>query len=909
MAFRLIGVFWAIISAFPYTAVAETSFTKLVFDQCDKAITHFQQASEGQKTKLISSATAILTINISPPSTAEAFVPVAPLNASSVPITTPVITNESWIGLQWKNIDPRREFEAKECALRLLEVAGTLALPELPNIIRIYSENSLSNELAMRFEDVTASLLDAAHASSFVPDMSAVHSILSHAVSTRPHLARAFLNEFRLQSLPLLMTHAGFLARGDLDLLSSLIEDISGGSPDALDAFLQQVPNLAIQEIDTLAVAMPLSPDPQNVKRANTILQLISDYELQQPLLHLVARICIHDQRLSLTNRTEEILTSVPHILDTNRLQMNQIRCLLKSSSKLTKRLLRELEETIDTERERYLLRVLSADRPFPNEGLSEAAYYVIQRKVLAPHNRNTSHALHALQSFTKFATENANTAITVLKRIGSSTHSHRYSNEAQLAALTLLVRSAKGARNPDYTTTILSLIRHEDLSSNHVELLSRLQAIPSRIWWMATSSLRTLSARNSLRIVARRTEAYRGLTSQFIRLLSLREEAPLAADILMAFGTSTIPLLQAAYRTSGEQSQAPIALTLTTLGAQLNDNQYSIGSEFINTLTCKESVTWSHVLKACSASVSSPIQNAASSLIRKCILKYPVSIITNIVRNNSVATRILAEELLQSRGSPPTREWITTVLSKLVVDRESTIKYDSILAALLAVDATRVLSLTSDLHQLPLQVIPDTIDTIGNLVSSERLDSIDARWSLIEIAALQKPEVLPIDRVLDLAISELHERGISREIYRALRALPAEIALEKLHNKLIHGNRSEIIGGALAGASFGEEAIPVVSQLWNLRLHNDPTIRDTAVLALLAINPLAPGLSTYLKNITGNRSYELAKTMPIDWSRTLAYRELMTIPFGKLRSSRLRLITGQVSSGELSKTGADHIH
>jgi hypothetical protein len=909
MAFRVIGFFLTIISALPCAAVAETSFTKLVFDQCDKAIAHFQQSSGEQKTKLISNATAILTINISPPSSAEAFAPVASLNANSVPINSPVITNESWIGLQWNNIDPRRELEAKECALNLLEIAGVLALPELPDLIRIYSENPLSKELAMRFEDVTASILDAARASGFTPDTGTVHTILTHAVSSRPRLARAFLNEFRIESLPLLMTHVGVLAKGDLDLLRDLIEDISDGSPDALDVFLQQVPNLTIQDIDTLAVAMPLFPDPQNGKRANTILRLISDFKLQQPLLHLVARICIHDQRISLTNRTEQILASLPHILDTNRLQINQVRCLLKSSPSLTKRLLSELEDTIEPERERYLYRVLSADRPFPTERLSDTAYYLIQRKALAPGNLNASNALVALQSFTKFTTENANTAISILKRIGSSTHSPDYSHDIQLAALTLLNQSGKGARNPDYANTILSLLRHEDLPSSHVKLLSRLQEIPSRIWWIATSSLRTPSAKNSLRVVASRTETYRGLTSQFIRLLSLRDEAPLAAEILKAFGTSSVALLQAAYRNSDERNQAPIALILASLGTRLNDDQHSSGSVFIDALTCKDSIKWGRILRACSASKPSPIQNAASSLLRKCILTYPASITTETVRNNLVTTRILAEELRKSRGSPPTKEWFSTLLNNLAVDRESTSKYDSIASALLAIDATRVLSLIPDLHQIPAQVIPDTIDTVGNLVTSERLDTIAARWSLIEIAALQTPDTLPIDRVLDMATSELYQYGVSREIYRALRALPAELALEKLHHKLVHGTRSEIIGASLAGASYGEEAIPIVSQLWNLRLHHDPTIRDTAVLSLLAINPLAPGLSNHLKNIVGNRSYELAKTMPIDWSRTLAYREIIAIPSGKLRSSRLKLMTGQVHPRDLRKSDADRTH
>ncbi len=889
----------------PRQVAAEQSFTKLVFDSCDEALLQYQKSSPNDQIKLAEQLRSILSLNIAPPSSAEAFASIHPLTDVTTDQQLRPVKTERWVGIQWQNTDPSREFAAKKCALHILSESGEASLSALSDIIEIYSQGTLSNELAVEFEEATAHILDAASKSKRSPEPSALQAVIPFALSDNSRLARDFLKEFRSQSIPLIIKEGVAQTKGNTDTLRALLEDFGPGTPEPFEAFLDQIPFLAVDEVSALSLAVPLPNPKTTTQYADTLLALISEHSLTAQLLHLVGRICVQRGGLALTARSEAALSDTDGIFAPNRLQPTQVRCLLRSSPVLTSKAIESLTRSQAAKSERYILNLLSHQDSFPNRNLSERAYYTLQRRILRKETQNTISILSTLGSFVRFSTENANTALSLLESIlDGKLYSHDPAPYRQ-AALKLLKTSGKGDSHPKYANIIGKLLRIQDLSDTELTLIGSLSSLPNRLWWMATSSIRTPLARNALKVISLREYPHRGLAARFIPLLENTDESTYASKVLLSYGSSSIPLLKMAVANSPQRIGWQLALTIAALEPNPREEISALAKTTLEAFSCNHSIDWAPVVRAATFSSVTSIRGAALEKISKCLLEYPAQIVVSYADDNIAVVEKISKQLIAatSTHNSPTAEWRTTLLQGLSISPETISTYDSLLASLLTIDPDHTVAMFPALLELQTTSTPLTVEALTQIVNSDNLQHLIMRWHLVHLLAVNAKAQVPLSKILNMAIAELSSYRVSAELFGALRMLPNEATLRLVNDKLSTTDRATLVGASLAGAAYGSHALPILSRLWSLRHHQDPIVRDAAVLALLIINPLSPDLEKLLENILGNRSFDLAQKLPIHWSKTLAFNELSVKSFGSLRTSRIQyLLEHEMDKLELSK-------
>lgn len=886
-----LALLFVLVLTIPRQVAAEQSFTKLVFDSCDEALLQYEKTSPEEHPKLAEQLTSILSLNITPPSSAEAFASIHPLTDVTAGQQLQPVKTDRWVGLQWQNTDPRREFAAKKCALHILSQAGEKSLSALPNLIEIYSQGTLGNELAVGFEEASTSILDASTVAKKSPESSTLEALIPYALSDNSRLARDFLKEFREKSIEIIIKKGVAQTKGNTDTLRALLKDFGPGTPDPFDAFLEHIPSLGVDEISVLALTVPLPHSENKGLHADTLLKLISDRSLTAQLLHLVGRICIQRNGLTLTARSEEILLHTDGVFTPNRLQPSQVRCLLRSSPLLTSKAIESLTTTQDPRTERYVLGLLSAQDSFPNRSLSERAYYTLQRRVLRKESQNTVSILKTLGSFSRFSSENANTALSLLEKILDRKLYSTDPEPHREAALKLLKISGKGGTHPKYTSIIGRLLRVQNLSDTELKFIGELESLPNRVWWMATSSARTPLARNALKVVSLREHPHRGLAARFIPLLDNKDESKYASKVLLSFKSSSTQLLKMADENSKQTLSWPVALTIAALEPKPSKSITALARTTLQGFSCKDSIDWAPIIRSATLSLAKSIRDAALEKISECLSNYPAEIVVSFAYENKGVIETISKELigLVSRNNPPTSEWRTKVLRGLNITAATVSTYDPLIASLLAIDADHTIATLPVLLNLELTNTPLIIEALTRLVDSDKLKHLVARWHLIRLLAMSAQDKIPLSDILNLAVAELSSYRVSAEVFGALKALPSETTLKLVHDKLTANDRATLVGASLAGAAYGNHALPILSRLWSLRHHQDPVVRDAAVLALLVINPLSPDLDNFLKNILGNRSFELAQKLPVRWSKSLALNELSLSSFGHLRASRIQ--------------------
>lgn len=875
----------------PRQLAAEQSFTKLVFDSCDEALLQYEKTPPEEHSKLAEQLTSILSLNITSPSSAEAFASIHPLTDVTAGQQVQPVKADRWVGLQWQNTDPRREFAAKKCALHILSQAGDESLATLPDLIEIYSQGTLGNELAVEFEEASARILDASTVAKKSPKSSTLEALIPYAFGDNSRLARDFLKEFRAKSIEIIIRNGVEQTNRNTDTLRALLTDFGPGTPDPFDAFLEQIPSLGVEAIGVLALAVPLPQSNETGLYADTLLKLISERSLTAQLLHLVGRICVQRNGLTLTARSEDILSNVEGIFTPNRLQASQIRCLLRSSPILTLKAIESLTATQDTRIEQYILGLLSVQDSFPNRSLSERAYYTLQRRVLRQESQNTIATLNTLGSFLRFSSENANTALSLLEKILDNKLYSTNTQPQREAALKLLKNSGKGGTHPKYATIIGRLLRIQNLSDTELRFIGGLDSLPDRVWWMAASTARTPLARNALKVVSLRNPPHRGLAARFIPLLDNPNESKYASKVLLSFKSSSNQLLKIAEANSKQTLSWSLALTTAALDPKPSMSVSVSAETALQGLSCKDSIDWAPIIRSATFSLAKSIRGAALEKISECLPNYPAEVVVSFASENNGVIETISKALIRSasKNNPPISEWRARVLRGLNITPETVSTYDSLIASLLTIDADHTIATLPMLLKLKPANTPLIIEALTKLVASDKIKHLNTRWHLVRLLAMSAQDKIPLSDVLNMAVAELSSYRVSAEVFGALKALPDETILKLVHEKLTSTDRATLVGASLAGAAYGNHALPILSRLWSLRHHQDPIVRDAAVLALLVVNPLSPDLDIYLKNILGNRSFELAQKLPIRWSQTLALNELSRSTFGYLRGSRIQ--------------------
>lgn len=868
------------------SAKAEISFSQLIFDDCDEALKYFTAAPPGKRKTFIENLSNILSINLIPPSAPEAFATNQQLSLTPEPHIFNGGSGEQWIGLQWKNMDAQRELKAKHCALTAFETAGVDAFDQLLTLAKIYQANTLSDELSVRLEEVSFQIAESSRVAGVIPSNDLIDNMITLSISDNSLLAQNFLEEYRQEAIPILLRNFSNLARQNTEGAVRLFLHLDREEP-TLTLFLELLPALDQESISTLSPLISVPSAPRNTLSLSDIIQKIDKSRQSDTLLHLIGRACLESRDGTLSKESSVVLTKLTTLWEPQRLQVDQVRCLLRRSPPLVLTLLESLERNPHGEQARYIIKLLSSPDSFSNRELSDQAYYTLQRRALDLKSSNAVHALDGLSSFERFSTENANTSIRLLQLCQSANKIGPSAKQSiQESSLRLLRNSGKGAANPLYAPTILSQLRDDSLSQTAVHLLASLPSLPDRLWWMASSPLRTSSARNALKIISKRKEPHLRLATKLIPLLSDPSESPYAAEILYALRNDIAPALKASYPLSDTLGTDSLA-TILSGTAEPETSHIKRAVNVLRTAPCSYSQERATILRGATLSTSPSIKHAALNHVTRCLQVYFPDTIVALAENNEAVIKALASSLNSSTNAPQTAEWISAVVMGLPITADTVEKYADLLAVLIKMspDAMRIrlLKTLEERESIPLVIL----DTLSSMLNELEFGSALQTWRIVTLLARHLPNSLNLSRILEHAENQLLNEN-PLPIYQALSALPSTETLALIHNNLKSSDRKLLVNGSLTGAAFGSRALPIVSQLWNLRLHRDPTVRYAAVLALLSINPLTPDLRKPLENILTNRMYDMALVMPVSWSKTLAFIELDGTQFGSLRKSRM---------------------
>lgn len=867
------------------TAHAELSFTQLIFDDCDKASEFFSAAPSLERKKLADNLANVLSINLTPPSAPEAFATNQHLGLIPDPQFINGSSGEQWMGLQWKNMDAQRELKAKHCALRILETAGVDAFDQLLPLARMYQANALSNELSVRLEEVAFRIAESSHGQSVIASDELISDMLALTTSGATLVAQNFLEEYREESVPILLKSFSKLVRQNNKSAAHVLQQLDRIDP-LLPRFLELLPDLDQESITYLSPLFSVHPTTTNASSLSNTIKLIDRSKQSSTLLHLIGRACLQSPEAPLSAESSAILTKLADLWEPQRLQVEQVRCLLRRSTPLTRVLLELLERKPHEDQGRYIITLLSSPTAFSNKEMSDQAYYTLQRRALDVTSSNAIHALNAMASFERFSTENANTSLSVLRKCHSKKTSCTSKASLEEACLRVLQQSGKGESNPMFAPTVLTQLREESLSQTSINLLASLSSLPERVWWMAGSALRTPSARNALKIISKRREPHLRLATNLIPLLNDPGESPYAAEILYALRHDIAPALKASYPTSTPLGTDSLAVILSG-ASEPGTSHIKRAIHVYQTAPCSFSEQRVGILRGASQSSQSDLKQSAVDHLKRCFPSYHTETVVSLTQNNPTVIEVLASSLNDSANTPQTAEWISALITSLPITNDSVDTYAPLVAALFKMapePITVELLKTLDAREsIPAAIL----DTLRAMIDDIEFASNSYRWEIVSLLARHAPHSLDLPKILELAGNRITIDN-PVPIHQALRELPHKEALSIIHNDLKSSDRNALVTASLIGAAFGTRALPIVSQLWNLRLHKDPTVRYTAILALLAINPLSPDLQHAVENILSNRMYEMALVMPVPWSKTLAFIELDQSRFGSLRRARM---------------------
>lgn len=877
----------ALLCAYAPWVNAQQGVKEAIFENCDDARKSFLALSPLEQRQTFDFLTRIVALNTQTPASPEVF-PVIPGQQPGTHLGSS-ISRESAPGHMWQATDAKRELRAKRCALELFLAANAEALVALPDLIKVYSEQNLSDEVAVALEETSANIAEAAHRAGMLPTEADIDAVARHLLSEHPLLAQNFLLEFPIITTPRVVKILASAPEESRGVVLATLKQLDPDGSRGLRAFLEMARTLSSEEVSILSKRLPLPPSPDGLRPyAVDIVRLAADPHYTRPTTPLLGRTCVALNDLAVDYLSNaEIAQKLDIHIDGLLSRPEQI-CLIKDFPALAVRTALEVTSTDEA----VVLRTLpliSSTAPHLNGENRTTVFSRLKDLVFA----NTPHVSpQAVEALTVFIDRRGEILTLLLNVLSSPALKGDASTSATLlhaAAMRAAITLGIGKEAVRFTPIIMSAVNsgfafedarqvatsHPTLEADLLKILPRSSADAVNRALLLLADRPSLSSRATpplaevLRSGIHNSTVYAALAKVGPSASSaIRKVLPKGPSPKRITGLSLLAL----FRTATKQE----ASELTTLLASADCAQLPTDPNVITLLQNRKDVGQSSVssmLATTGACIPTLSDDAAMRLIENITAILPSSCAPATERLaatqlSQALTSMLAEKFLTSDTCP---QFIAkTLLQGHVQAQATTLKHlssrasadDAVLAA--AQEALREMDSTSDLYF-------DYATVLAKLAPH----SYDWRH-LVRDAITAAGKNQPIDRALQV-----------------IRFLPAGVVLEEVAPALSSDSPERIVGGCHVGAALGAQAVPIVSKLWNLREKRHPSIRYATSLALLEINPLTPELQDALRQILVNRYFTWALSKPIRWQQTVALIELPKAEFGTLRTLHLeRLIT-----------------
>lgn len=872
--------------------LADDSVRRLIFEDCDAASGAFSKLPSDQQSSLIDFLARIIALNTQSPSAPEVFAVAPGAQLTSDPKgMAPSLKTDLVPGSLWQSTDAKRELHAKRCALRILKGAGALSLEAIPTLVATYTEQSLSDEIAVSLEEVTGEIAETCQLNNSAPSSEALKGLVNNSFGAHPLLARNVLFEFRDTALAPLITTLGTMTEAqNADFISFLKEAYRSKGGALFREVLAQRGNFTPEQLSNLLKSVELPANEHLLEFIPELINLSLDQKLSGVFSPLLGEACVRLGSLTVDPNKQSSIAEIPSLIEAGEsLTRAQVKCLVGSSAPLTKKVAELLKSSEISKVELGLDLVAAGLNVAPSETRSDL-YSFLTEHLADSGSRLWDKALSLIPLFPERKSDTINIVQQILKKILKSKRSSHQST--LLNGLFKLLEDLNLTRDPNRLSAQLTeALLLDEPPAYALPLAKGLSALDQRIANRAFTTPPSAKSLPALRLIIERGDIATKNTTALIELLKYRDSQLLAERGLIKVGKSvSAPLRKAVPRLtqySGAKLSAISVLRSIKLATphELSDFE----SQLAELNDCSFIKDHQELLCQDSAPLST---NSLSALMRRCVADFSHGMLESLSNCNPS----LAIELLKlGDGQTPNIDHarlLTVAKSVLKISPQEKAQVAPTLAMLLTGDDSDTrLELLKSLMPLEEGSTPPELLSAINQLASEALGADDL--SNISIMALgqAKYSAFPWRDFVKSAIESAGQGFLANGIALNIASAPENEVLAETLPALESKKSERVVGAALVGAALGAKAIPLVSKLWQLRSEVTPAIRYTAGLALLQINPLTPDLDETIALVLLNRFYKRASMMPITWGNTVAINDLDRSRFGTVRGERLNAL------------------
>ena len=878
MALRVISIITLLVVAVhvPLAGAQEHSIQSTLFENCEEAQKTFANLPPEGRAGLVEYLTRVVGLNTQAPAAPEVFA-VLP-NGKGMEPNPPAL---------WQTTDAKRELRGKRCALELLTIAGALAFDSLPQLASLYSEQPLSDEVAVGIEETAANIAEQAHKNGQTPRDEVMDKVIPYLISDRPLVTQNLLQEYLALSLPRVLNYLSNLPETDAARVVAFLRDADPDGGRAMRTFIELAPKLTAESANRLASYLPFPTKDATAPLVADFAKLASEPTNGSNVTALLAKGCVVLGGILIDPSLSATVARNPNLLRDSHLSEEERRCLVSSIPSMATSILALLHSSRDDDTKRGIA-LLSASFGQLDTERKNAVFSRVKELATEPKGTNRSEALLALSLFTDRRSDVNTTLSGILKSSLASKDVKGVTPTVDAACRSLgTINTPKDLGK--YAQLVVEALRKGFSSPGVVDLAARIDSIESTV----VGLVGTASSESALHIItglqARKTFS-KGSLATITEALRQPALSAAAESLLISQGPSTVPLLRKTLLKSSTSQRLGILALLEVFGSASKSERTELANTLATSDGCAQVLVRPQALEGVlnAPDLEPELRVKLSGKVASCLCSYEPSAATSLI--NSSGASLLADPnhiqaivtdtktcgslepaLIAATASETLPEAIRSHILTQIIEHGSRASQIKLLESL------------SQKHPLAQQALP----SVRKLASAIRNDQELAYLAVLTLAKLGDTQ-FEWPRFIRDTIEMPDTNPNYKVALNVIKTLPADVVLTEVTPALDSDNPNQVAGACRVGATLGPLAIPIVSKVWNLRERKSPTVKYAAILALLEINPLTPDLHHGLRAILVNRYYTAASSRPIQWRQSVAVVDLDKSTFGTLRTVHL---------------------
>jgi hypothetical protein len=775
--------------------------------------------------------------------------------------------------------------------LEILRDGGALAFPALASLVTTYSEQPLSDEIAVGVEEVSITIAEAAHKQGQSPTADQLKSLASYAVGQRPLVARNLIHEFKNEALPIFISTVAISNQSLSEDTRIWLQSVDSNGVMAMRAAISTTPNLTKEQVQNLMSNIPLPNREALPLFVKDLIELASKPELAKVFAPLLGRACESLGGLTVDPNLQITISMVPEVWLPGTLSEKSAICLTQSSLPLAKQV-KHILKGEDANTKAYLIELISKGLRSSSNEVNSEIISALKELALDTQSANWTAALSALATFPERDDEIVSIALQLFKQANKST------DPAKTAAIMNVtfesLKAAKLSREAisKIMPQITSSIRSSKPDAAAIELAKSAVSVDPLLITLGLTSPPTANSLKALEILATRTDLPQKALLPLVDLLRFPEAQLLAEQCLYAFRKDAPTAIKKTLPRLAGGATKPAALGLLIHFGNASKPELR---EFVTFLSSQDNCSFIKQREGLLCDLAkiqdsdTEIKTKQSALIARCLPELTAKQIESLTRCDPQSVLSAAESIgaASAAGTLSADKLAAITDLSIRMSSEDSKKATSLINQILlhGADESRQRNLTK--LAIPQEIDP-TIQESLRKISAAADPKSPIYTSALKALAASRDQTFDWREFVKSSIESAKGGSLDPEITDILSTIPDTEVLAEVVPALESDNSDKLVGAALVGAALGPKAVPIVSRLWHLREKHSPAVRYTAALALLEINPLTPDMHETVKRILVNRFFKTAESMPITWSNTVAVNDLDRGTFGTLRNERL---------------------